>query len=160
MPGAGVADCADGRQHTKANEKPLNQNPSPYNARWVATYKILKIMAVRGLTSFHFREPIPTVFRSRPRSSPTGNYLLASRRGIIQSKDVSFAGKTESTGVSNGGPALAGFLVSGFLLALLGAILPAWGYHRDPADFVAVGNYFLSLAAGIVVGARGSPYRS
>jgi len=35
-------------------------------------------------------------------------------------------------------------------LALLGAILPAWGYHRDPADFVTVGNYFLSLALGIV----------
>ena len=50
-----------------------------------------------------------------------------------------------------GGKALAGFLLSGFLLALLGAILPAWGYHKDP-DFVAVGNYFLSLGLGIVVG--------
>jgi len=51
-----------------------------------------------------------------------------------------------------GGKALAGFLLSGFLLALLGAILPAWGYNRvdDPSDFVAVGNYFLSLAVGIV----------
>lgn len=48
-----------------------------------------------------------------------------------------------------GGTALAGFLLSGFLLALLGAILPAWGYHRDPADFTAVGNYFLSLALGL-----------
>jgi MFS family permease len=45
---------------------------------------------------------------------------------------------------------LAGFLLSGFLMALLGAILPAWGYHRDPPDFVAVGNYFLSLAVGLV----------
>jgi MFS family permease len=35
-------------------------------------------------------------------------------------------------------------------MALLGAILPAWGYHRDPPDFVAVGNYFFSLALGIV----------
>src|SRR5436305_7517872 len=51
---------------------------------------------------------------------------------------------------SGGGKALAGFLLSGFLLALLGAILPAWGYHRDPPDFVAVGNYFLCLAIGIV----------
>ncbi|HEX3747314.1 MAG TPA: MFS transporter [Bryobacteraceae bacterium] len=41
-------------------------------------------------------------------------------------------------------------MLSGFLLALLGAILPAWGYHRDPSDFVAVGNYFLCLALGIV----------
>ena len=51
---------------------------------------------------------------------------------------------------ASGGKALAGFLLSGFLMALLGAILPAWGYHRDPSDFVAVGNYFLSLALGIV----------
>ncbi len=48
------------------------------------------------------------------------------------------------------GNALSGFLLSGFLLALLGAILPAWNYHRDPADFLAVGNYFLSLAVGIL----------
>ena len=52
-----------------------------------------------------------------------------------------------------GGRALAGFFLSGFLLALLGAILPAWGYHRDPPDFFAVGNYFLSLALGIVTAA-------
>ena len=45
---------------------------------------------------------------------------------------------------------MAGFLLSGFLMAFLGAILPAWGYHRDPPDFVAVGNYFLSLAVGLV----------
>ena len=36
-------------------------------------------------------------------------------------------------------------------MALLGAILPAWGYHRDPPAFTAVGNYFLSLALGLVV---------
>jgi fucose permease len=48
------------------------------------------------------------------------------------------------------GKALSGFLLSGFLQALLGAVLPAWGYHRDPPDFTAVGNYFLSLAVGIV----------
>ena len=50
---------------------------------------------------------------------------------------------------SGGAKVLAGFLLSGFLLALLGAILPAWGYHRDP-DFTEVGNYFLSVAVGIV----------
>ncbi len=48
---------------------------------------------------------------------------------------------------------MAGFLLSGFLLALLGAILPAWGYHRDPPDFTAVGNYFLALAMGLVAAA-------
>ena len=51
---------------------------------------------------------------------------------------------------ARGGRTLAGFLLSGFLMALLGAILPAWGYHREPPDYVAVGNYFLSLAAGLV----------
>jgi MFS family permease len=56
-------------------------------------------------------------------------------------------------GHTGGTKALAGFLVSGFLLALLGAILPAWGYHRDPPEFVAVGNYFLSLAVGLVLAA-------
>jgi FHS family glucose/mannose:H+ symporter-like MFS transporter len=48
------------------------------------------------------------------------------------------------------GPALAGFLLSGFLFALLGAVLPAWGYHRDPPEFVTIGNYFLSLAVGVI----------
>lgn len=41
-------------------------------------------------------------------------------------------------------------------MALLGAILPAWGYHQDPPRFVAVGNFFLSLAAGIVLAAVSS----
>jgi MFS family permease len=45
-------------------------------------------------------------------------------------------------------------MLSGFLLALLGAILPAWGYHRDPEDFASVGNFFLSLAVGIVAATR------
>ena len=52
-----------------------------------------------------------------------------------------------------GGRALAGFLLSGFLMALLGAVLPAWGYHRDPPQFVTVGNDFLSLAGGIILAA-------
>jgi len=47
------------------------------------------------------------------------------------------------------GAALAGFFLTGFLLALLGAILPAWGYHRDPTDFIAVGNCFLSVTIGV-----------
>ena len=52
------------------------------------------------------------------------------------------------------GKVLAGFLVSGFLLALLGAILPAWGYHRDPTDFVTVGNYFLCFALGMTAAVK------
>jgi hypothetical protein len=37
-------------------------------------------------------------------------------------------------------------------MALLGAILPAWCGSRDGPVFVSAGNYFLSLAAGIVLG--------
>jgi len=66
---------------------------------------------------------------------------------------MSSAPSSSALRVSGGGKALAGFLLSGFLMALLGAILPAWGYHRDPPDFAAVGNYFLALAVGIVVAA-------
>jgi hypothetical protein len=36
-------------------------------------------------------------------------------------------------------------------MALLGVLLPVWGYHRDPPAFVSVGNYFLSLGVGVVV---------
>jgi len=65
---------------------------------------------------------------------------------------VATAPSTAAFHPTAGGKALAGFLLSGFLLALLGAILPAWGYHRDP-DFTEVGNYFLSVAVGIVTAA-------
>ena len=44
--------------------------------------------------------------------------------------------------------ALAGFCLSGFLAALLGAILPAWGYHLT-FSFVTIGHYFLSVTAGV-----------
>jgi MFS transporter, FHS family, glucose/mannose:H+ symporter len=70
----------------------------------------------------------------------------------LQSSSVAF-GTSSAIRPSGGGRALAGFLLSGFLMALLGAILPAWGYHRDPPQFIAVGNYFLSLAVGIVLAA-------
>ena len=51
---------------------------------------------------------------------------------------------------------LTGFLLSGFLFALLGAILPAWGYHRDPPEFITIGNCFLSLALGMIAAQQGS----
>jgi hypothetical protein len=60
-------------------------------------------------------------------------------------------------GQSGAGKALAGFLLSGFLLALLGAILPAWGYDRDPS-FVTVGNYFLCLAVGLALSFKPARY--
>src|SRR3954454_8606618 len=71
----------------------------------------------------------------------------------LQSKYVNIAANPGRS-VPRGGKALAGFLLSGFLLAFLGAILPAWGYHRDPAHFTAIGNYFLSLPIGLIAATR------
>jgi hypothetical protein len=49
-------------------------------------------------------------------------------------------------------PGLAGFFLSGILLALPGAILPAWGYHVRE-DHLTVGNFFLSMNAGLLLSA-------
>jgi hypothetical protein len=59
---------------------------------------------------------------------------------------------------SGAGKALAGFLLSGFLLALLGAILPAWGYDHVPCDFLTVGNYFLCVAIGLAASFKPARY--
>jgi fucose permease len=53
--------------------------------------------------------------------------------------------------------ALSGFFLSGLLLAFLGAILPAWGYHLR-SEFVTVGNYFLGLNAGMLASLKGALY--
>jgi fucose permease len=45
---------------------------------------------------------------------------------------------------------MAAFLVSGMLMSFLGAILPAWRYHLSP-NFTEVGDYFLSLAFGLLL---------
>lgn len=45
--------------------------------------------------------------------------------------------------------ALAGFLVSGLLLAFPGAVLPAWGYHLRP-HYAMAGHYFLAVNAGVL----------
>jgi MFS transporter, FHS family, glucose/mannose:H+ symporter len=62
-----------------------------------------------------------------------------------------------STVTSFGAPgarqALAGFFVSGMLLAFLGSILPSWGYHLTSA-YETVGEYFLASAIGILLSAR------
>jgi FHS family glucose/mannose:H+ symporter-like MFS transporter len=44
--------------------------------------------------------------------------------------------------------ALAGLCLSGVLASLLGAILPAWGYHLA-FQFSTIGYYFLSVAVGV-----------
>lgn len=49
------------------------------------------------------------------------------------------------------GKTLPGFLLSGFLMALPGALLPVWGFYRDPPAFAVIGSYFLSLAGGMLV---------
>ena len=58
----------------------------------------------------------------------------------------------ESTPVANPVVRFSGvlraLLISGFLLALPGGLLPLWGYHVRP-DFGTAGNYFLALAAGM-----------
>jgi fucose permease len=53
--------------------------------------------------------------------------------------------------------ALSGFFLSGLLLAFLGAILPAWGYHLK-SEFLTVGNYFLGLNAGMLASLIGALY--
>jgi fucose permease len=46
---------------------------------------------------------------------------------------------------------LGALMVSGFLLALPGGLLPLWGYHLSP-EFGIAGNYFLFLGVGIAAG--------
>jgi FHS family glucose/mannose:H+ symporter-like MFS transporter len=46
---------------------------------------------------------------------------------------------------------LCGLVVSGFLLALPGGLLPLWGFHIHP-DFGTAGNFFLMLGLGVVSG--------
>jgi fucose permease len=50
-------------------------------------------------------------------------------------------------GMANAG-VLRAFLISGFLLALPGGLLPLWGYHVHP-QFGTAGNYFLALGIGM-----------
>jgi hypothetical protein len=45
--------------------------------------------------------------------------------------------------------ALVGLGLSGMLASLLGAILPAWGYHLK-FEFATIGHYFLSVAVGVL----------
>lgn len=58
--------------------------------------------------------------------------------------------QTQTLNATEGRRSLAAFLLSGMLMAFLGAILPAWRYHlRD--DFREVGYYFLSLNIGLLI---------
>jgi fucose permease len=63
----------------------------------------------------------------------------------------------ESSAASNAWRSMAAFLFSGMLMAFLGAILPSWGYHFR-ATFTEVGDYFLSLACGLVLSVGAAHY--
>jgi fucose permease len=52
--------------------------------------------------------------------------------------------------------ALAGFFVSGVLLAFLGAILPAWQHHLS-SDYVTIGFYFAGLIVGLLASIWAAP---
>jgi MFS transporter, FHS family, glucose/mannose:H+ symporter len=52
---------------------------------------------------------------------------------------------------------MGGFFLSGLLFAFPGAILPAWG-HYITEDYLIVGNYFLSMIAGILAAAALARY--
>jgi MFS transporter, FHS family, glucose/mannose:H+ symporter len=45
--------------------------------------------------------------------------------------------------------ALAGFFISGILLAFLGAILPSWGHHVS-SDYPTIALYFVGMIAGLL----------
>ena len=139
-----MADCPDGRQLTKGDNS-SNELVSGNARGWPCVSDCKERAASRVHTVFGRRS---TESRRRRNSEPRH----AARIYTIETVDI--ASKTEATRVSGTAGALSGFLVSGFLLALLGAMLPAWGYQRDAASFVAAGNFFLSLAVGIVASAR------
>jgi len=52
--------------------------------------------------------------------------------------------------------ALAGFFVSGMLLAFLGAILPSWQHHLI-SDYLMIGLYFITLIAGVIASVWAAP---
>src|SRR5579864_7010907 len=51
---------------------------------------------------------------------------------------------------------LAGFFVSGLMLAFLGAILPAWGHHIS-SDYLTIASYFAGMMAGVMASVWISP---
>jgi len=58
--------------------------------------------------------------------------------------------KASANAAQSSSSAVRALLLSGFLLALPGALLPLWGYHVHP-DFGTAGNYFLALGAGLAL---------
>lgn len=53
--------------------------------------------------------------------------------------------------------AMGGFFLSGLLMAFLGAMLPAWGFHVQ-SNYTRIGFYFLSFNAGLILSAPLAQY--
>jgi FHS family glucose/mannose:H+ symporter-like MFS transporter len=70
---------------------------------------------------------------------------------------VAESGSTRALDSSGVRRSLAAFLVAGILNSFLGAILPTWRYHLS-TDFIAVGNYFLSLNLGFLLSIAAAHY--
>ena len=73
----------------------------------------------------------------------------------MQTADLQPNVVSDSGSLASPGPrkALAGFFVSGVLLAFLGAILPSWGHHLL-SDYWMVGLYFVALIAGLTAATK------
>src|SRR5437870_1646178 len=67
-----------------------------------------------------------------------------------------YLGEPGTLGSAGARKALAGFFVSGVLLAFLGAILPSWEAHLS-FEYSTVGLYFLGLIAGLLASVWASP---
>jgi len=65
--------------------------------------------------------------------------------------------ETETLSAAEPLKALAGFFVSGVLLAFLGAILPSWGHHLQ-SDYWMIGLYFVALILGVLLSVRTAPW--
>src|SRR5579871_3041668 len=65
--------------------------------------------------------------------------------------------EAQALDASEGRRSLFAFLISGMLMAFLGAILPAWRYHLR-ASFKEVGYYFLNLNVGFLVSVAASHF--
>jgi fucose permease len=61
------------------------------------------------------------------------------------------AARPGSTPSAEARKGLSGIFFSGFYLALLGAILPAWRHHIEP-NYLLIGAYFLSQNLGVIGG--------
>lgn len=74
----------------------------------------------------------------------------------IQSPSLAIV-ETEKLAAAAPLKALAGFFVSGVLLAFLGAILPSWGHHLQ-SDYWMIGLYFVALILGVLLSVRTAPW--